>query len=176
MGMPMNHRQMRRSKREVTELAELRAIVDAAQTVRVGSHDAEGVFITPMSFGYELASGDAGEEPRWTFWLHCASEGRKADAWSADPQVALELDVEGGVISGDFSCSYSYAFASIMASGRATRVTDAGEKAHGLTAIMAHMAPGAPVKFAPEAIEVVDVWRVDVECLTGKRREGMRLG
>ena len=172
----MMHRDMRRAKREVTELAELRAVVDAAQTVRVASHDAEGLFIVPMSFGYEVAEGEGGGEPCWTFWLHCASEGRKVDAWSADPQVALELDVEGGVISGDFSCAYSYAFASIMASGRAVRVTEAEEKACGLTAIMAHMAPGAPVKFQPEAVERVDVWRVDVDRLTGKRREGMRLG
>ena len=63
-----------------------------------------------------------------------------------------------------------------MASGRAVRVTEAEEKARGLTAIMAHMAPGAPVKFQPEAVERVDVWRVDVDRLTGKRREGMRLG
>lgn len=175
MGMPMSHRQMRRAKREVTELAELRAIVDAAQVVRVGSHDEEGIFVTPMSFGYEVAGGEDGEEPRWTFWLHCAGEGRKVDAWSADPLVALELDVDGGVISGDYSCAYSYAFASIMASGRAVRVVDADEKVRGLSAIMAHMAAGAPVKFAPEAVEAVDVWHVDVDRLTGKRREGMRL-
>ncbi len=173
----MDRREMRRAKREVTELEELRAIVDAAQTVRVASHDAEGLFIVPMSFGYEVVKGAVdGAEPRWTFWLHCAGEGRKVDAWSADPQVALELDVEGGVISGDFSCAYSYAFASIMASGRAVRVTDADEKVRGLTAIMAHMAPGAPVKFQPEAVSAVDVWRIDVDRLTGKRREGMHLG
>ncbi len=167
---------MRRAKREVCDFAELRAIVDAAKTVRVASHDAEGLFVVPMSFGYEAEDEAEGSGPRWTFWLHCASEGRKVDAWLADPQVALELDVEGGVISGDFSCAYSYAFASIMASGRAARVTDAEEKVRGLTAIMAHMAPGAPVKFQPEAVERVDVWRIDVERLTGKRREGMRLG
>ncbi len=167
---------MRRAKREVIELTELRAIVDAAQTVRVASHDDEGLFVVPMSFGYEVEEGADGAEPHWTFWLHCAGEGRKVDAWTADPQVALEIDVEGGVISGDYSCAYSYAFASIMASGRAARVTDAGEKVRGLSAIMAHMAPDAPVKFAPEATERVDVWRVDVNRLTGKRREGMRLG
>ena len=170
----MTHREMRRAKREVTELAELRAIADAATTLRVASHDAEGLFVVPMNFGYEVEETEDG--PRWTFWLHCAGEGRKVDAWTADPQVALELDVEGGVISGDYSCAYSYAFASVMANGRAVRVTDADEKVRGLTAIMAHMASEAPVKFAPEAVERVDVWRIDIDCLTGKRREGMRLG
>ena len=58
-----------------------------------------------------------------------------------------------------------------MASGRASRVTDPVQKVRGLKTIMAHMAPGAPVEFNPEAVERVDVWRVDVEHLTGKRRE-----
>ena len=60
----------------------------------------------------EPASGEAGDA-RWTFWLHCASEGRKTDAWAADPRVALELDVPAGVVSGDYSCAYSYAYESI---------------------------------------------------------------
>ncbi len=173
---------MRRAKREVTGLDELRSIVERSQVVRVGSHDTEGVFVVPMSFGYEVtegtgaagAAGDvAADELRWTFWLHCAAEGRKTDAWLADPQVALELDVAGGVIAGDYSCAYSYAFESVMASGHAVRVIDAAEKVHGLELIMAHMAPGAPVRFSPEAVEVVDVWRVDVDHISGKRREGM---
>ena len=75
----------------------------------------------------EPASGEAGDA-RWTFWLHCASEGRKTDAWAADPRVALELDVPAGVVSGDYSCAYSYAYESIMASGVATRATDADQK------------------------------------------------
>ena len=57
-----------------------------------------------------------------------------------------------------------------MASGRASRVTDPAQKVRGLKAIMAHMAPGAPAEFKPEAVARVDVWRVDVEHLTGKRQ------
>lgn len=162
---------MRRAKRAVDDLDELRGIIEKCPVVRVGSHDAEGVFIVPMSFGYEVEASDDGADARWTFWLHCAAEGRKTDAWAADPQVALELDVPVGVIGGDYSCAYSYAYESVMAIGRAMRVADPAQKVRGLKAIMAHMAPGAPVEFKPEAVERVDVWRVDVEHLTGKRRE-----
>ena len=162
---------MRRAKRAVDSLDELRGIIEKCPVVRVGSHDAEGVVIVPMSFGYEVDASDGGADARWTFWLHCAAEGRKTDAWAADPQVALELDVPVGVIGGDYSCAYSYAYESVMASGRASRVTDPVQKVRGLKVIMAHMAPGAPVEFKPEAVERVDVWRVDVEHLTGKRRE-----
>lgn len=163
-------RPMRRSGREVTDLDDLRGIVSRSQVLRVASSDAEGPFITPLSFGFEVAEHLGG--PRWTFWAHCAPEGRKTDAWGAAPEVALELDVAGGLIKGDFACSYSFAYESVMAVARAERVTDPSEKSHGLALVMAHMAPGAPASFSEEALARVDVWRFDVERLTGKRREG----
>lgn len=162
-------RAMRRAHREVTDLAELRSIVDRAQVLHVGSADDEGPFVVPMSFGYEVL-GEKDDEPRWVFWMHSAGEGRKAEAWDADPVVALELDVPAGVIEGDFACAYSYAYESVMAVGGIARVRDAGEKAHGLACIMDHMAPGAPVSFSEPALERVAVWRVEVSHLTGKRR------
>lgn len=168
------HRTPRRAKRAVTDLSELRSIVERAQVLRVGSCDAEGPFIVPMSFGFEVSEGK-GDAVRWTFWLHCAPVGRKADAWAASSEVALELDVPAGVIEGDFSCLYSYAYESIMATGRISPVNDLAEKIHGLKLLMAHMAPDAPVSFFREAINHVAIWRVDVDYLTGKRREGHAL-
>lgn len=162
---------MRRAGREVHELDELAGIVGRAQVLHVsGVDDDEGPFIVPMSFGFEV-EGERAEDARWTFWLHSASEGRKVDAWRTDPAVALELDVPAGVIEGDFSCAYSYAYESVMACGRVSEVSDPAEKVRGLRAIMTNMAPGAPVRFTEAAVERVSVWRVDVERLTGKRRE-----
>ena len=162
-------RPMRLHKREVTDAAQLAAIIDHADVVRVGAVDAEGIFIVPMSFGYETSGSP--EAPTWTFWLHCAGEGRKVDAWRANPQVALELDVAAEVICGTYACAYSQAYESVMASGTISQVGAVDEKTHGLERIMAHMAPGAPVTFSPEAVERVSVWKVEVTRLTGKRRE-----
>lgn len=163
------HRAMRRANREVTERSELKKIIKQATVLRVGATDAEGMFIVPMSYGFEWKEGS--ELP--VFWLHSATEGRKADAWRANPSVALELDVPNNVIVGDFACAYSLAYRSIMAEGRVTAVTDAAEKRHGLKRLMKHVAPGAPVEFSDEALERVSVWRVDVTRLTGKERAGV---
>lgn len=164
---------MRRAKREVSSPAELHAILKQAHVVRVASHDDEGPFITPLNYGFDWSAISpepmAGSLP--TLWLHSADEGRKADAWLADPRVALELDVEAGVTTGDFACTYSFAYESIMATGHVHLVEDPAEKIHGLERIMAHMAPGAPVAFSPEAVARVAVWRIDLEHMTGKRRE-----
>lgn len=168
------HRAMRRSKREITSASELRDVIGRARVLRVGFVDDEGMAVVPMNYGFEwnLASdGNSQELP--TFWLHSAGEGRKAEAWASSPEVALELDVEGGVIGGDFSCAYSFAYESVMAWGRIRSVASPAEKLRGLTAIMAHMAPDAPVHFSDEAVAHVAVWRIDVERISGKRREGM---
>lgn len=164
---PKAPRAMRRANREVTDPADLAGIIGRTHVLHVGFSDAEGLAVVPMNYGFEWAEGRGLP----TFWLHSAGEGRKADAWASSPEVALELDVEGGVITGDNSCAYSYAYESVMAWGRIRPVTDAAEKLRGLTQVMAHMAPGAPVTFSDEAVARVAVWRIDVERISGKRRE-----
>lgn len=164
---PKAPRAMRRANREVTDPADLAGIIGRAHVLHVGFSDAEGLAVVPMNYGFEWAEGRGLP----TFWLHSAGEGRKADAWASSPEVALELDVEGGVITGDYSCAYSYAYESIMAWGRIRPVTDAAEKLRGLTQVMAHMAPDAPVSFSDEAVARVAVWCIDVERISGKRRE-----
>lgn len=164
---PKAPRAMRRANREVTDPADLAGIIGRAHVLHVGFSDAEGLAVVPMNYGFEWAEGQGLP----TFWLHSAGEGRKADAWASSPEVALELDVEGGVITGDYSCAYSYAYESVMAWGRIRPITDAAEKLRGLTRVMAHMAPDAPVSFSDEAVARVAVWRIDVERISGKRRE-----
>lgn len=164
---PKAPRAMRRANREVTDPADLAGIIGRAHVLHVGFSDAEGLAVVPMNYGFEWAEGQGLP----TFWLHSAGEGRKADAWASSPEVALELYVEGGVITGDYSCAYSYAYESVMAWGRIRPITDAAEKLRGLTQVMAHMAPDAPVSFSDEAVARVAVWRIDVERISGKRRE-----
>lgn len=170
---PAAPRPMRRAKREVTDSDELRAIIEGCRTVRLGFQDAEGVFIVPMNFGYDWTTNPDGT-PRLTLWLHSAREGRKAEAvargGAAGATVAFEMDIEDGVTIGDYSCAYSFAYRSIMGTGRAASVEDPNDKLHGLERLMEHLSPNAPVNFSPEAIERVVVWRIDVEQFRGKRR------
>lgn len=166
--------QMRLAKREVTDAEALRGIVEACQTVRIGATDDEGMFIVPMSFGYDWGTDDAGA-PRLTLWLHSAGEGRKAAAFAANGDagaaVAIEMDCEDGVITGDYACSYSFAYRSIMGTGRIYPVASGEDKVYGLTRIMEHLAPGAPQAFGPGVLDRTAIWRVEVTAFTGKQRQ-----
>lgn len=165
---------MRLAKREVREASKLRAIVDGCQTVRIGTVDEEGMFIVPMSFGYDWELDESGT-PRLTLWLHSAGAGRKAAAFGANGNagvdVAIEMDCEDGVITGPYACSYSFAYRSIMGTGRIYPIASGEDKVYGLTRIMEHMAPGAPQALGPGVLDRTAVWRIDVARFTGKQRQ-----
>lgn len=57
------HRPMRQASRQVRNVDQLHAIVEACHTVRIGAFDEEGMFIVPMSFGYDWADPEAPATP-----------------------------------------------------------------------------------------------------------------
>ena len=160
---------MRLKKREIQEKSILMEIIEACDVVRIGLTDAEGMFIVPVNYGYDL--DDCGEGLKLTFYIHGAREGRKAEAFSRNPSVAIEMDCMHEVITGDYTCSYSYAYRSIMGTGTVRELTDKQEKLHGLTRIMKHIAPDAEIEFLPEMLEKTGVYCIDVTYFTGKERK-----
>ena len=163
-------RQMRLGRREITEPDQLREVLKDCQVARIGTSDEEGMFIVPLNFGYEFSEKDGSLR----LYLHCAGEGRKAEAFAKYPEVAFEMDCGHEIIRGDYACSYSYAYRSIMGNGIIHKVENTEEKLHGLRLLMQHLEPGANMEFEPEVLERVAVYRVDVTAFTGKRREKKR--
>ena len=163
-------RPMRRANRQITDPAEVRALIERCHTVRVGAVDEDGVFVVPLNFGYEWVGG------RLVLYLHSASEGRKAEAFSRGPRVAIEMDVELGVITGGYACAYSFSYQSIMGSGLISPVANVDEKRRALELIMRHMAPDAPCgpsgefSFPGDAVERVAIFRIDIDELAAKQR------
>ena len=129
-------REMRLKKREITDPEILREILESCEVVRIGAMDEEGMFIVPMNYGYDVREEDG--TLHVCLYLHGAKEGRKAAAFAADPRVAVEMDYNHEVITGDYTCAYSYAYRSIMGNGTITEVTDPEVKKKGLEKIMAH--------------------------------------
>ena len=155
---------MRRKKREVTSLDELRQILEKCQILRIGAMDEEGLFIVPVNYGFEW-------EKELLLYFHSAKEGRKADAFRKNPQVAFEMDCGYEVITGDYACNYSAAYESIMGNGTVTLLEKPEEKERALTLLMKHAAPQARLVFRPEMLEAASVYCLRVSSFTGKRRE-----
>ena len=162
-------REMRLNKREIKDPDILRDIIESCDIVRLGLRDRDGMFIVPVNYGYDIETD--GTSLQLTLYIHGAKEGRKAEAFAADPSVALEMDCMDGIITGDYTCSYSCAYRSIMGNGTIRELTGEQEKIHALTRIMEHMAPGARIEFRPEMLERTGVYRIDVKNFTGKERK-----
>lgn len=169
---PVAHRPMRQAGRQLRSAGQLHDVVEACQTVRIACVDKEGLFIVPMSFGYDWADPEEidADEPRLALWVHSAGAGRKADAFDREPRVAIEMDVQDGVIAGTYACAYSYAYRSIMGTGTIHRIQGTDAKRYGLTRIMQHLAPEASAGFTDQALARTNIYCIDIDHFTGKQR------
>ena len=113
---------MRRAEKEVKDLEQLEEILRDCNTVRIGTQDAEGMFIVPVNYGYDLTEGQL------TLYLHSAQEGRKAAAFRRGGAVAFEMDCGHQLMTAEQACSYSCAYRSIMGSGTIRELTEPQEK------------------------------------------------
>ena len=161
-------RGMRLHKREIHDADIFREILKECDVVRLGLRDEEGVFIVPVNYGYDFAEKNG--ERTLTLYIHGAGEGRKADAIAADSRVAVEMDCCHEIITGDYTCSYSYAYRSIMGNGVIRKLEDPEEKVYGLAKIMEHLAPEAKLEFSEAMLDRTEVFRIDVKSFTGKER------
>ena len=143
---------MTRREREVTDINDILQIINETKILHLGLSDEGWPYVVPMNYGYDVREEDG--TLHVCLYLHGTKEGRKAAAFAADPRVAVEMDYNHEVITGDYTCAYSYAYRSIMGNGTITEVTD----------------PEAKIAFLPEMVERVAVWRIDIDTFTGKER------
>lgn len=154
---------MRRTDREITDAAQIAEILRRCDAVCI-AFAGEAPYAVPMSFGFEERDG------RFALFLHGAQEGEKWTRARRDSRAAFAIYRTMGAITGDTACAYSVAYESVCGSGTLRELTGA-EKRRGLEVLMEHVAPGRALPIDPRAAEATAVWRLDVEHISGKRRE-----
>ena len=156
---------MRRKDREVTGDQELRGILERCEVCRIGlSADGE-VYIVPLNFGYELQDG------RLLLYFHCAPEGRKLDMMAKNPRVCFEMDCDGGVITGEQGCDYSYRYSSLMGEGILQTLTRTEDKIHAFECLLSKYAGDREFTYSERDIDRTTVLRLTVNWTTGKRHQ-----
>ncbi|MFO7654036.1 MAG: pyridoxamine 5'-phosphate oxidase family protein [Candidatus Krumholzibacteriia bacterium] len=149
---------MRRQDREIRDLGQLHAVLAAARVCRLGLNDGEWPYVVPVSFGWEPGR----------IFFHGALTGHKQDLLERDPRVCCEFEADVRLVTDpERACRWTFAYRSVIARGRAERLTDAAAVRHGLGCIMRQYSGGS-WSFPDEQLERVVVWRVDLETITGK--------
>jgi uncharacterized protein len=184
---------MQRKDREITDRAEIDAILGEATVCRLGLSGDEGPYIVPMCFGYEgtfLYLHSAPEASKnlsgslktfrssrisslMTFDTSPLSprlgfDGKKITMIRKDPRCCFEVDICDRIISSESPCSWGMRYRSVIGFGRAEILEDPEEKKHGLNCIMRHYGGGTHL-FSESDLESVAVIRIAVESMTGKK-------
>ena len=155
---------MRRIDRAVTDNQQITFIIEQAKVVHIGMIDNDHPYVVPMQYGFVFADGTL------TLYVHCAKEGRKLDILKKNPRVFIELETNVAIVSGgDVPCKYGSEYASVMGEGTAVIVEDVAEKISGLQLMMKTQS-GRDFGITEQMATSVTVLRIDVPCVTAKRR------
>lgn len=156
---------MRRKDREVTELSEIRKVIDTCKVCRMGLIDDEGVYIVPVNYGYELEDGNL------ILYFHGAKEGKKLELLHKNPKIGIEMDCGHNLVEGKMPCQYSYNYASMIGKGTARITEDPEEKIKALELIMKQQTGKDFDAFRknPKLANAVTIIRVDVSEYTCKK-------
>jgi nitroimidazol reductase NimA-like FMN-containing flavoprotein (pyridoxamine 5'-phosphate oxidase superfamily) len=188
---------MRRKDRQVTDVAAILGIIEAADACCLGMIDDSGPvpqpYVVALNYGFEAAPDGS---PGGIFWFHCAREGHKLDLLRRNPQVCVQLDCDHQPVVNALGCGWGMKYASVVAMGRAQIIEDPVERRRGLDCVMDHYRrlwgtpPNVPSDRSsaatqepgknPQAAEsphydekvlaMTAVIRLDVESLTAKRK------
>lgn len=147
---------IRRKEREVTDIAEINAVIESCFSINIGYNDEGHVYIVPVNFGYEEKKG------KYTFYFHGATEGRKARLSKKNCIVGFEMDCEGKIKEGKNACDYSTYYSSIIGEGIVSEITDLEEKKYALNTLMKKTVKKGDWNFPSIMLARVGVFKIEV--------------
>jgi len=156
---------MRRTDRELRDIAELRGILERGDTCRIALVDDGEPYIVALNYGYEWAEG---ADP--VLYFHCARQGRKLDIIARKPDACCIVDTDHRLVTGEQACQWGMNYASLVGWGKMEVVRELPEKKRGLDALMVHYSGSPGVAYDERVFAATEVLRLRLDTYTGKRR------
>lgn len=157
---------MRRKDREITDRQEILSILHQCTVGHMAMVDEEGwPYLLPMNYCCEEKDGIV------RVYLHCAKQGRKLDILKNNDKVCFEVDTGHEMVEAAQPCAFTFNYQSVIGFGRAAIVADVEEKVEALKLFMRHQT-GREYAMDARHSMVVEIIRLDLDRVTGKRRQG----
>ena len=150
-------------EREVTDINEIKEILDKSMIVHVGMVDNGEPYVVPMNYGYALENGEL------CIYLHGATVGRKIDIIKKNPKVFFEMECDVTPFEGKVACQYGTTYASVMGRGTAELLEDVDDKIDGLTKFMKTQT-SKDFTFDERMVSIVSVIKITAREFTAKKR------
>ena len=152
-----------RRELEITNISEIKKILDRAMIVHIGMIDGDEPYVVPMNYGYTMENG------KITLYLHGATKGRKLDVLRENPKVFFSMECDITAFEGNYACQYGTAYTSLMGKGNAEIIDDMEEKKKALSILMKTQT-GKDFNFEDRMAAVVSVIKIPAVDYTAKRR------
>ncbi|MCX7615730.1 MAG: pyridoxamine 5'-phosphate oxidase family protein [Clostridiales bacterium] len=153
---------MRKKNREITDKNELISIIKKCDACRIAFFDQDFPYILPFNFGVKF------ENDQMELYFHCAKEGKKLDLIRANNRVGFEMDCSHRLITGEKACQFTMEYESIVGNGIITFL-EGEEKLNGLIQLMKQYSSKEDFEFDDEILDIVVVFKLTVQNITGKR-------
>ena len=154
---------MRRRDREVTDINEIRHILDAGMTLHLGLVDDNKPYIVPMNYGYTF------ENEKLVFYVHGALEGRKLDVIRKNSNCCVQIECDVKPFDGNVACQYGVSYYSLDGFGTAQILDNPQAKMKALSILMKTQT-SKDFEFNEKLVSVVSVIRIECEYYTAKHR------
>lgn len=150
-------------EREVTDINEIKEILDKSMIVHVGMVDDGEAYVVPMNYGYTLENGEL------CLYLHGATVGRKIDIINKNPKVFFEMECDVTPFEGKMACQYGTTYSSVMGKGTAVVLSESADKIDGLAKFMKTQT-GKDFTFDEKMVSIVNVIKITATDFTAKKR------
>ena len=154
---------MRRKDREITDFAEIKALLDKSKVLRIALNNGAFPYVIPVNFGYYCYDSQR------TLFFHGATEGAKHAVIRNDNRVTFEVDCSHDLIlpSGKEGCTASFAYESVIGQGYIEKASEE-EKEHLLILRLQHYGIDT-CTFRPTTLQNTVVYKINVSSYTAKR-------
>lgn len=153
---------MRRYEREITDCAQIEAILKKASFLTLSLLDDGKPYCVPLNFGFRV------EGERFTLFIHGAKEGKKIDCIKNCKTVSFCAVGFCQLAAAPFPCAWSSFYESVCGSGTATIIGNMDEKQAALECILGKYGLEDEAGFPTEMIEKTCIIRIDVSQISGK--------
>ncbi len=154
---------MTKRERQVTDINEIKDIIDKCLYLHLGLTDGDEPYVVPMNYGYTF------ENDKLILYLHTAKRGYKLDLIKKNPKVFFEMCCNTVPFDGDIACRYGMTYSSVMGKGIAEIVEDVEEKKQSLTLLMKAQT-GKDFDFDDKMAYIVTIIKINVSEFTAKKR------
>ena len=154
---------MTKRERQVTDLQQIREILDRAKVLHLGLSVNDEPYVVPMNYGYTMEDG------KLILYLHSAVRGKKLDMIRANPRVFFSIDCDRMPFESEKPCQYGLVYSSVMGRGTACITDDVEEKKKAMSILMKTQT-GKDFTFEDRLVSIVSVIRIDVAEYTAKHR------